>query len=65
MKRGGSEGGEQAFITGADLVLNIKTTSLLLVLGMVAAGVGLLARGYMVVSRLVEAKADEPNKKDS
>jgi len=46
-------------------VLNMKTTSLLLVLGMVAAGAGLLARSYMVGSRPADPKADEPNQKDS
>jgi putative effector of murein hydrolase LrgA (UPF0299 family) len=46
-------------------VLNMKMTSLFLVLGMLAAGAGLLACGYMVGSRLADQKADEPNQKDS
>ncbi|MDF1714713.1 MAG: hypothetical protein P1U90_20950 [Akkermansiaceae bacterium] len=44
-------------------VLNMKTTSLLLVLGMVAAGAGLLARSYMVGSR--QAKRAEEPKEDN
>jgi len=49
-------------------VLNMKTTSLLLVLGMVAAGAGLLARSYMVGSRSEkprDQKADNSDQKNS
>ena len=46
-------------------VLNMKTTSLLLVLGMVAAGAGLLTRSYMVGSRSVGDSAKDPDQKDS
>ncbi len=46
-------------------VLNMKTTSLLLVLGMVAAGAGLLARSYLVGSREVSGSAKDPDQKDS
>jgi hypothetical protein len=44
-------------------VLNMKTTSLLLVLGMVAAGAGLLARSYMVGSS--QAKGAKESKEDN
>ena len=46
-------------------VLNMKTTHLLLVLGMVAAGAGLLARSYVVGSRRSGGSANDPTKKDS
>lgn len=46
-------------------VLNMKTTSLLLVLGMVAAGAGLLARSYMIGSRPEDNSSDNPENKDS
>lgn len=44
-------------------VLNMKTTSLLLVLGMVAAGAGLLTRSYMVGS--TQAKKVKEQKEDN
>ena len=44
-------------------VLNMKTTSLLLVLGMVAAGAGLLARSYMIGSK--RARKAREQKKDN
>ena len=40
-------------------ILNMKTTSLLLVLGMIAAGAGLLARSYVVGSRQDSAPQDQ------
>lgn len=46
-------------------VLNMKTTSLLLVLGMVAAGAGLLARSYMVGSSPADESAKKSDHKDS
>lgn len=46
-------------------ILSMKTTSLLLVLGMVAAGAGLLARSYMVGSRPADKSADQSDQKDS
>ena len=46
-------------------VLNMKTTSLLLVLGMVAAGAGLLARSYVVGSRVPSKTEDQKENKDS
>ncbi len=44
-------------------VLNMKTTSLLLLLGMVAAGAGLLARSYMVGSK--RARKAKEQKEDN
>ena len=47
-------------------ILNMKTTSLLLVLGMVAAGAGLLARSYVIASRSAdESDPSNPDQKDS
>ena len=49
-------------------VLTMKTTSLLIVLGMVAAGAGLLARSYMVGSRTAKSadqKTENPDQKNS
>ncbi|YCM46140.1 hypothetical protein V2O64_08925 [Verrucomicrobiaceae bacterium 227] len=45
--------------------LNMKTTHLLLVLGMVAAGAGLLARSYMIGSRRSRNTPADPKNKDS
>ena len=46
-------------------VLNMKTTHLLLVLGMVAAGAGLLARSYVVGSRRSRDTPGDSQNKDS
>lgn len=47
-------------------ILNMKTTSLLLVLGMVAAGAGLLARSYVIGSRSADKTASSnSDQKDS
>lgn len=46
-------------------VLNMKTTSLLFVLGMVAAGAGLLARSYVVGSGAARKADDQKQNKDS
>ena len=46
-------------------VLNMKTTHLLLVLGMVAAGAGLLARSYVIGSRRARDTPDDFQNKDS
>ncbi len=46
-------------------VLNMKTTSLLLVLGMVAAGAGLLARSYVLGSRKADEPAEDSDQKNS
>ena len=43
----------------------MKTTHLLLVLGMVAAGAGLLARSYVVGSRLSRGHPGDSKNKDS
>lgn len=43
-------------------VLNMKTTSLLLVLGMVAAGAGLLARSFVLGSQASRKTSDQKNK---
>ena len=45
-------------------ILNMKTTSLLLVLGMVAAGAGLLARSYMIGSKRAKQKEDSNQDND-
>ena len=46
-------------------ILNMKTTHLLLVLAMVAAGAGLLARSYVIGSRRSGDSSDDPTNKDS
>ncbi len=46
-------------------LLTMKTTSLLLVLGMVAAGAGLLARSYMVGSKKAERSVKDPDQENS
>ena len=45
-------------------VLNMKTSSLLLVLGMVAAGAGLLARSYMIGSQESKSEPERPSDSD-
>ena len=45
-------------------ILNMKTSSLLLVLGMVAAGAGLLARSYMIGSQESKSESERPSDSD-